>query len=131
MKLKTLFLAALLSGCSTLPRPPENVVDTYNLAYGRSDGIGTLYIHKDTGDDNCIAILAINDSTVANMLSQKVIAFNLDYGVYLIGASYRGDFCGTRDSLLTVTMGEDSPIHLSLTTEDNNLLLSTRTLDQK
>ena len=121
----------MLSGCSTLPRTAPTDVDTYNLAYETSDGIGTLYIHKDTGDDNCIAIIQVNNSTVMNMLRQKIIAFNMDYGEYLIGASYRGDFCGSKDSLLTVTIDENSPVHLSLTSVDNNLLLSTWTPDQK
>ena len=132
MKIKTLFLVALLSGCSSLPKPLDNDIRTYNLIEDATAPIGTFYLHRNTTSDmNCIIIVTLDSSTIANMLQVTTLGFKLNYGEYVVGASFRGDFCGTKDALATITIDSEQPYNLDATIMGDELRLLTRPIDQK
>ena len=94
--------------------------------------VGTFYLHRNTtSDTNCIIIVTIDGSTVANMLQAKTLGFKLNYGEYVVGASFRGDFCGTKDDLATITIDSEQPYNLEATIMGDKLRLITRPIDQK
>lgn len=131
MNKKLLLITALLTGCASLPPQKEYPIPTYNLVNDTSLPIGTINLYRNTGEENCIVIVTVDDSTVGNMLQNKAIGYNINYGEYVLGASFRGDFCGTKDSFITVTIDSAKPYNYEVTMLGDELRLLTRPIDRK